>query len=164
MKTTKTKEKARSVPTMEELMAYLQAQSSPVHKRDIARAFGVKGADKVVLKNMYKTLRHEGKINTGRGGRKISLAGMLPNRLVVEITGLDSMGDLMARPLEWEEGKELPQIIITKDKLSPPAGIGDIVQPLQTPLLTKPDDLSLIELQETSWLPASQKAHNIEMT
>ena len=117
-----------SAPTMDELMAYLQNQSCPVHKRDIARAFGVKGANKVALKNMFKSLRRQGKINVGRGGRKISLAGRLPNRIVVEITGLDSMGDLMARPLEWDESKPMPQIIITKDKLSPPAGIGDVVQ------------------------------------
>ena len=116
------------VPTMDELLAYLQAQSVPVHKRDIARAFKIKGANKVVLKNMFKTLRHEGKIHIGRGGRKIGLADALPNRLIVEITGLDSMGDLIARPLEWNEVSPVPQIIITKDKLSPPAGIGDVIQ------------------------------------
>ncbi|MBP5344455.1 MAG: ribonuclease R [Alphaproteobacteria bacterium] len=124
----KNKENKNAVPTMDELMSYLQSQSTPVHKRDIARAFGIKGANKVALKKMFKTLRREGKISVGRGGRKIGLADALPNRLVVEITGLDSMGDLMARPLEWNTAQPMPQIVITKDRLSPPAGIGDVVQ------------------------------------
>lgn len=128
MTSKKTEKKTHAVPTMDELMAYLQTQSAPVHKRDVARAFGVKGSDKVVLKSMFKELRQQGKIQVGRGGRKIGLTDALPSRVVVEITGLDSMGDLMARPLDWDESKPMPQIVITKDKLSPPAGIGDIVQ------------------------------------
>ena len=58
----------------------------------------------------------------------MSVKGVLSDRAAVEITGLDSEGDLIARPLKWPADMPMPQIIIVRDRLSPPAGVGDIVQ------------------------------------
>ena len=113
---------------MEEVLDYLKAQSSPVTKRDVARAFHIKGNDRIHLKKILKDLKEKNEIQGGSGGRKIGLTDALPERVVVEITGLDSMGDLLARPLEWPADKPMPQITITADKLIPPAGVGDVVQ------------------------------------
>ena len=120
--------KKQTPPTMEEVLDYLKAQSSPVTKRDVARAFHIKGNDRIHLKKILKDLKEKNEIQGGSGGRKIGLTDALPERVVVEITGLDSMGDLLARPLEWPADKPMPQITITADKLIPPAGVGDIVQ------------------------------------
>ena len=119
---------AQTLPTMDEVMAYLNAQSGTVSKRDLTRALGVKGEARVAVKNMLKELKKQGRIQTVRAGKQITLPDSLPERVVVEITGLDSMGDLIARPLEWVSPNPAPQIIITRDRLSPPAGVGDIVQ------------------------------------
>lgn len=119
---------AQTLPTMDEVMAYLNAQSGTVSKRDLSRALGVKGEARVAVKNMLKELKKQGRIQTVRAGKQITLPDSLPERVVVEITGLDSMGDLIARPLEWVSPNPAPQIIITRDRLSPPAGVGDIVQ------------------------------------
>lgn len=125
----KTKEKTVvAAPTMDDVMAYLNSQSGPVSKKELARAFGVKGDNRVALKGLIKDLRANGMIQTERGGRRIEVKDTLPERVIVEITGNDSMGDLIARPLEWTSQAPAPQIIITKDRLSPPAGVGDIVQ------------------------------------
>lgn len=119
--------KQAPMPTMSELMEYLNAQSGKVNKRDIARAFGIKGDARVELKSMLSDLKDQGLLHYEKG-RKLAMKGALPERCNVEITGLDSMGDLMARPLEWASDDPMPQIIIVKDRLSPPAGVGDIVQ------------------------------------
>mgnify|MGYP004632570963 CR=1 FL=1 len=115
-------------PTMDDVMAYLQAQSGPVGKRDLARAFGAKGDDRIHIKNLVRDMQRKGLIHTARQGRQIGIAGALPDRVIAEITGFDSLGDLVARPSEWLEETPAPRIIITKDTLSPPAGIGDVVQ------------------------------------
>ena len=131
------KEKIKTVktlPSMDEVLAYLEKQSATTTKRDLARAFHIKGNDRIHLKKILKDLKNAGKINGGSSGRRITLADSIPERVVVEITGLDSMGDLIARPLEWDPSKPVPQITITTDKLSPPAGVGDVVQVSVTPL------------------------------
>lgn len=119
--------KQAPMPTMAELMEYLNAQSGKVGKREIARAFGIKGDARIELKNMLSDLKEQGLLHYERG-RKLAMKGILPDRCVLEITGTDSMGDLIARPLEWATDEPMPQVIIVKDKLSPPAGVGDIVQ------------------------------------
>jgi len=119
---------SKTLPTMEEVLEYLKAQSTPTTKRDVARAFHIKGNDRIHLKKILKDLKEKNEIQGGSGGRKIGLTDTLPERVVVEITGLDSMGDLLARPLEWPADRPMPQITITADKLTPPAGVGDVVQ------------------------------------
>ena len=115
---------------MAELTDYLNAQSGSVSKRDIARTFRIKGDQRAELKNMLRELRENGTIARDRTARsyRLCVAGRLPERCQAEITGQDSMGDLLARPFEWESTEPMPQIVIVKNKINPPAGIGDIVQ------------------------------------
>ena len=130
----KTKKTPKTLPTMDDILAYLKSQSKPTTKRDVARAFHIKGNDRIHLKKILKDLKEKNEIQGGSGGRKIGLTDTLSERVVVEITGMDSMGDLIARPLEWPTDKPMPQITITADKLMPPAGIGDIVQASVKPM------------------------------
>ena len=127
----------KTLPTMDEVLAYLKTQSTQQTKRDVARAFHIKGNDRIHLKKILKELKEKNEIQGGSGGRKIGLTDALPERVVVEITGLDSMGDLLARPLEWPADKPMPQITITQDKLVPPAGVGDVVQVSVKPIGNK---------------------------
>lgn len=114
---------------MQELMEYLNKQPGVITKRNIARDFKIKGEDRKELKNMIKDLKKSGflEIQTSIRGRGMKLRGSLPEYSQVEITGQDSMGDLIARPLEWQSHDPMPQILIVKNKINPPAGIGDIV-------------------------------------
>lgn len=125
--------KKAPIPSMDELMAYLSQQSGKVGKREVARAFGLKGDDKVVLKQMLKELKSDGQVFYDKG-KRLAVKGVLPDRANVEITGTDSDGELIARPLEWPSDLPMPQIIIVKDKINPPAGVGDIVQAKLTPV------------------------------
>ncbi len=125
--------KSAPVPSMEELMAYLSQQSGKVGKREVARAFGLKGDDKVALKQMLKELKSDGQVFYDKS-KRLAVKGVLPDKANVEITGTDSDGELIARPLEWPSDLPMPQIIIVKDKINPPAGVGDIVQAKLTPV------------------------------
>ncbi len=116
------------VPNMESIMAYLNEAPHATSKRDIARHFGIKGEARTQLRNMMRSLKQNGAIVRDKNSRRFRRSDRLPDRLIVEITGLDSMGDLIARPTEWTERGTPPQIVIVKDKLTPPAGVGDVVQ------------------------------------
>lgn len=132
MKKQKQPKKTASMPTMTELTDFLNKQSKPVNKKEIARRFGIRGDNRVLLKGMLKQLRDDGTIQSHK--RVITNTGTLPATTVVEITGFDDMGDLVARPIQWDQNTPAPQIIITHDKLNPPAGMGDVVQVKTTPV------------------------------
>ena len=117
-----------AIPTMDDVMAYLTQQSRPVMKKELTRALKVQGDGRTHIKKMIREMREKGLIHTEQKGHRISLTDTLPERAILEITGMDSMGDLVARPFEWLAQTPPPQVIITKDNLSPPAGVGDVVQ------------------------------------
>ena len=124
------KKDSQKMPNMQELMDYLNQQGGTVNKRHIARNFKIKGENRKELRKMIKELKSSGVIEVKEDGRKnrLRLAGKLSEYEQIEITGIDSMGDLIARPLDWRSQKEMPQIVIVKNKINPPAGVGDIVQ------------------------------------
>ncbi|MBQ9089723.1 MAG: ribonuclease R [Alphaproteobacteria bacterium] len=124
-----TKQKS-TVPDMSELTAFLNAQSGSISKRQLARAFKIKGDGRTILRHMLKDLQKNGLIERDHTSKnyRILMSGRLPEHCQVEITGQDSMGDLLGRPYQWTAQETPPQIIIVKNKINPPAGVGDIVQ------------------------------------
>lgn len=124
------KKTSQKMPSMQELIDYLNQQTGTIDKRTIAKRFKIKGDDRRELKNMLKELKNSGIIEHRENTKKnrLHIAGKLSEYEQIEITGIDSMGDLIARPLDWKSRQEVPQIIITKNKINPPAGVGDVVQ------------------------------------
>jgi ribonuclease R len=80
-------------------------------KRDIARALGVKGDERIRLKRILKELESDGTI-TRTGKRAYAKPGTLPEVAVLEISGQDPDGELMARPARWEGDGEPPSIYV----------------------------------------------------
>src|SRR6185369_8470657 len=60
------KTKVVPFPTKEQVLAFIQEQDGPVGKREIARAFNLRGADKIPLKVLLKELETEGEVDRGR--------------------------------------------------------------------------------------------------
>ena len=119
--------KEMSLPTMQEVVDFLQKQTKKTAKNEIARHFGVRGENRVYLKNLLKQIEKDGLIV--HTGRFFTHKEALPERLNVEITGIDNDGELIARPVSWLSESPAPQIIVTKyHKLNPPPGVGDILQ------------------------------------
>ncbi|HEY1961342.1 MAG TPA: RNB domain-containing ribonuclease [Rhizomicrobium sp.] len=87
------------------------AENPQQTKRDLARALHVGGNGRIALKRILKELESEGAIARGRK-RSYERPGALPEVSVLEITGQDPDGELLARPQRWEHDEAPPQIIV----------------------------------------------------
>src|SRR5436305_2321437 len=99
-----------SALTREVVLEALAANPSGT-KRDLARALHVSGNERIALKRILKDLESEGAIARGRK-RSYERPGALPEVTVLEITGQDPDGELLARPQHWEADEAPPQIIV----------------------------------------------------
>ncbi|MGE0658080.1 MAG: ribonuclease R [Reyranellaceae bacterium] len=110
----------RGLPTREQVLQFIHDSPTPVGKREIARAFGVEAADRIPLKRLLKEIESEGAVARGRK-RRLADPDALPEMIVLQVTGLDPDGEVLARPLQWEDGAELPHIVVAPDRQGVPA-------------------------------------------
>ncbi len=104
----KSRRRAPALPTREELRAFLDGQPGKIGRREIARAFGIEGADKITLKAMLKELAHEE--DGGRRSHRVTKR-KLPQTAMIEVIEIDAEeGDAIARPVDWE-GEAKPPLI-----------------------------------------------------
>ena len=120
--------KHSTVPSKEQLLAFIASQPGKVGTREIARAFGLKNDRRAELKRMLRDLADEGQVASTR--RKLHRAGALPPITEADITGRDTDGELLATPTEWDEAEHgpAPKIHIRTPRKPRPgetAGIGD---------------------------------------
>jgi ribonuclease R len=95
------KSQARGLPSKSELLAFIDARSGKVGKREIARAFGISGRDRIDLKNMLRELAEEGHV--ARRRKKLHRSGKLPSVVLADVVARDADGELIAVPTEWDE-------------------------------------------------------------
>jgi ribonuclease R len=108
-------------------LTFIRESPIPVGKREIARAFRITGPERIQLKIMLKELERDGTL--GRSpGRRFGPPGRLPEVTVVEVTGTDQDGEVLARPTAWEGAGPPPRIYMAPDRRGTPAiGPGDRV-------------------------------------
>ncbi|MBI1867202.1 MAG: ribonuclease R [Methylocystis sp.] len=100
-----------------------------IGKREIARAFGVKGGDRIALKRLLGELEADGALE--RRGKRFVKPGVLPAVVVAEVTGRDRDGELIAVPAEWnaDELGPPPRILLGVSRRprpgEPAPGVGD---------------------------------------
>ncbi len=116
------------LPSKDDLLAFVSSQSGKVGTREIARAFGLKNADRAALKTMLRELTDDGRLERRR--KKLHHAGTLPAVVLADITGRDADGELIAVPTEWDAQAhgEAPKIRIHVPRKAKPAeipGVGD---------------------------------------
>jgi ribonuclease R len=112
-----------ALPSREEVMAFIGGAAAPngeraparVTKRDIARAFGVKGEAKAELKLIIKDLQAEGAV--ARGRKALTVQGRLPSLVVADIAEVDRDGELIAKPVEWSGDGPAPRILVRRSRL-----------------------------------------------
>ena len=90
------------LPTRQQILEFIRSSPTPVGKREIARAFQIKGGERIALKAMLKELAEEGVVDRGRK-RRMARPGALPEVAVLDVIGPDADGDLLARPAVWPE-------------------------------------------------------------
>jgi len=94
------KQTDRPFPSKADILTYVKENPGKLSKRDIARAFHIRGDQRMALKKLLREMTDEGLLDKGHKGR-IHAGGDLPPVSVVEVTGIDRMGDLMAQPVNW---------------------------------------------------------------
>ena len=127
----KNKPTRQSLPTREQLLAFIAEHPGQAGKREIARHFGITGAARIPLKALIKDLAAEGVVESKH--RKLKRPTNLPEVSVLEITGRDADGELVAQPVEWPPANdEAPRIVLSEARRdprgkTPAAGVGDRV-------------------------------------
>ena len=80
----------QGLPDRATLLAFIR-ESGEADRSDIARAFGLKGADRIALRDMLRDLQDNGDLGR-RGRRSLALPGQLPPVGVVEVIERDADG------------------------------------------------------------------------
>ena len=113
----------KPLPTPEQILAFLRDNPTQTGKKEIARAFGLKGAARVELKQLLSRMAEDGLI--GKRRRRLRPTGELAPVLVLRVTGADAMGDLWAEPAEWDGEAPRPRILLLTRRDDPALGEGD---------------------------------------
>lgn len=111
------------LPTKPEVLDWISANPTLTSKRDIAKAFGIKGADRIDLKRILRELEDEGHLEKRK--KTYRDPDRLPPVSVLQVKAPDANGDLFAQPLEWHgEGVE-PTVLLVPRATDPALGEGD---------------------------------------
>ena len=96
----KTKQRIAGLPSREDILQFIQTEPGNVGKREIAKAFGLKGQEKVALKKRLRDMAEEGLID----GRKTAFHRMsgLPKVTVLRVVDIED-GHAFAEPEQWDE-------------------------------------------------------------
>ncbi len=128
------------LPSREDILAFIArerdaaqksgaAHPAKIGKREIARAFGLRGSDKIGLKRILKELEEEGTVE--RRGRTLHKSGALPDVVLADILTRDRDGELLAEPVEWDSDElgPAPRIHVRMSRRPRPGepvpGVGD---------------------------------------
>ena len=111
------------LPTKVDILDWIAANPTLTAKRDIAKAFGIKGAARIDLKRLLKELEAEGHLEKRK--KTYRDPDRLPPVSVLQVKAPTPDGDLFARALEWH-GEGVEPIILVIPRASDPAlGEGD---------------------------------------
>ena len=129
------------LPTKAEILALIAKEAAAAEetgrkpaslgKREIARAFGIKGDDRTELKRVLRELQDEGAV--ARRRKNLRTARSMPPVIVADITGRDPDGDLVAVPNDWDAAElgAAPRILIDMPRKprpgTPVPGVGNRV-------------------------------------
>jgi ribonuclease R len=111
------------LPTKAEILNWIADHPTLTAKRDIAKAFGIKGAARIDLKRILKELEDEGHLEKRK--KTYRDPDRLPPVSIVQVGPPNAEGEMTARPLEWTgEGPE-PRILMIARTTDPALGEGD---------------------------------------
>ena len=111
------------LPSQDDLIEWIKDNPDKASKRDIAKAFGIKGADRIELKRMLRDLKAEGLIEGSR--RSLRKRGDLPPVSVLRVERSDDAGDLWMEPHDWDG--DAPRIIYIPKRGDVALKVGDRV-------------------------------------
>lgn len=111
------------IPSKEEILAWISDNPTQTSKRDISRAFGIKGADRIDLKRILRELEADGHLEKRK--KTYRDPDKLPPVSVLEVSEITPDGDLFARALEWQGEGDAPRILFVEKSGDPALKIRD---------------------------------------
>ena len=113
------------LPTRQQILDFLTSSADPAGKREIARAFGLHGADKIALKALLKDMADEGLIDSAPG-RAFHKMGGVPKVTVVRVVDVSEEGQAFAVPESWHADAPPPRLrVIERARKGAALGVGD---------------------------------------
>ncbi len=87
------------MPSAKQVLEFIQTAHGPTGKREIAKAFGLKGQEKIALKRLLKDMAEEGLID----GKKTAYhrMGGVPKVTVLKVVDIED-GEAIAVPENWD--------------------------------------------------------------
>ena len=163
------------LPSRQQILDFIASSPDPAGKREIARAFGLKGTEKIALKALLRDMADEGLIDGNRSA--FHRMGGVPRVTVLRVVEIDD-GEVLAIPDAWQpdDGAPPPRLrIIERGKGSAlrvgervlarteDAGKGLVAHPMKK--LPARDDqlLGVVEIDATGkgWLaPVDRRVRN----
>jgi ribonuclease R len=142
----------QGLPDRETLLKFLR-EAGEADKADLARAFGLKGADRRALRDMLKELETSGAL--GKRGRKgFAEAGALPPVGVVDVVERDPDGELMVKLVKGEDAPLVRLAPERREAVGGAPGLGDR-------LLVRFETLESGEIEARMIKRLGQSAHRI---
>ncbi|MDQ3139190.1 MAG: RNB domain-containing ribonuclease, partial [Pseudomonadota bacterium] len=114
------------LPSREQILEFIEGSDTPAGKREIARAFGLSGNDKIALKHLLRDMGDEGLIDSAPG-RAFHKMGGVPKVTVLRVVDIDDSGTAWAIPERWESEAPEPRIRIQEKGRNGALGVGDRV-------------------------------------
>lgn len=123
------------LPSKDDVLRFVADNPGRSGKREIAKAFNIKGASRIGLKRLLAEMAEDGSLVRRR--KKLSRPGDVPSVTVLHVFGRDDDGELLARPTNWDEDEDGPSPLVlistgSRDK-GPVPGVGDRVLTKLTP-------------------------------
>ena len=114
------------LPSRQQILDFIASSAEPAGKREIARAFGLKGQEKIQLKALLKDMAEEGLIDGNRTA--FHRMGGVPKVTVLRVVGTED-GEALAVPDTWqpEEAVPPPRLRLIEQRKQPALRVGDRV-------------------------------------
>ena len=116
-------QKPAGLPTPDQILRFIETSQDAVGKREIAKHFGLHGADKIALKALLKDMTDEGLVDLA-AGRAFHKHGGLPRVTVLRIASIDG-STVWAVPDRWEAATPPPQVRVMEKGRKGALGVGD---------------------------------------
>lgn len=114
------------LPTKEDILSFIEENPHLSGKRELAKAFNLKGDSRIWLKNLLRELSAEGLVAKQR--KKIVPQNSLPPVTLLYIQSRDKDGGFIAKPVEWEDDDApLVELHPSRNQRGPAIGVGDRV-------------------------------------
>jgi ribonuclease R len=114
------------LPSRQQILDFIANSEDPAGKREIARAFGLKGQEKIQLKALLKDMAEEGLIDGNRTA--FHRMGGVAKVTVLRVVGTDD-GEALAVPDSWqpEENVPPPRLRLIEQRKQQALRVGDRV-------------------------------------